>query len=84
MIAKSDAPFDEAGAFGFEQTSLKAGKRLADRDAAARGDHAVPGNGLTTRTSCHGSSGGSGSAGEPSGARQLAVGDDASFGNAPN
>src|SRR5437879_12631224 len=82
MIAKGDAAFDKAGAFGFEQPALQAGKGLADGDPASRGHNAVPGNGLTPRTSCHSASGGASSAGEPSGARDLAVGKDATFGDA--
>jgi hypothetical protein len=77
-----DVAFDDAGAFGFEEAALEAGKGLTDHDASAGGDDTVPGNGLTTRASGHGSAGGTSAAGEPHGARQLAVGGDAAFGDA--
>ena len=62
-----DAAFDDAGAFGFEEAALEAGKGLADDDASARGDDAVPGDTLTARASSHGSAGGTSAAGEPHG-----------------
>lgn len=77
-----DAAFDDAGAFGFEEAALEAGEGLADDDTSARSDDAVPGDGLTARASGHGSAGGTSAAGKPHGARQLAVGGNASFGDA--
>jgi hypothetical protein len=82
MVGEGDAAVDDGDAFGFEKAALEAGKRFADRDSAARGHHAVPGNGLTSRTSGHGSSGGTSAAGQPRGAGELAVSDNATFGNA--
>ena len=82
MIGEGDAAFDKARAFGFEQAALEAGKRLADGDPAAGGDDAMPGNGLTAWTSGHGPAGGASSAGKPSGARDLAIGKHAAFGDA--
>ena len=73
------AAFDNAGAFGFEEAALEAGEGLADDDTSARGDNAVPGDGLTTRTSGHGSAGGTSASREPHGARQLAIRGDAAF-----
>jgi hypothetical protein len=77
-----DAAFDDAGAFGFEKATLEAGEGLSDDDPSSGGNHAVPGDTLTARASSHGSAGGTSAAGEPHGARQLAVGGDASFGDA--
>jgi hypothetical protein len=81
MIRKGHTAFDQAGAFGLQQLPLKAGKWFADGDSSAGGDNPVPGNGLTTWASSHGSSGGTSAAGEPNGAGQLAVSGDAAFGN---
>jgi hypothetical protein len=63
---------------------LEAGEGLADDDTSACGDNAVPGNGLTARASGHGSAGGASAAREPHSPGQLAVGRDASFGDALN
>ena len=79
-----DAAFDDAGTFGFEEASLEAGKRLADDYTSAGGDDTVPGNGLTARASGHGSAGGTSAAREPHSLGQLAVGGNASFGDALN
>jgi hypothetical protein len=77
-----DAAFDDAGAFGFQEAALEAGKRLADDDTSARSDDAVPGDGLTARAGGHGSAGGTSTSREAHGAGQLAVGGDAAFGDA--
>ncbi len=82
MFGEGDAAFDESGAFAFEEAALEAGKRFTNSDSAARGHHAVPGNGLTSGTRGHGSASGTSAAGQPRGAGQLAVGDDATFGDA--
>ena len=79
-----DAAFDDAGAFGFEEASLEAGKGLADDDTSAGGNDAVPGDGLTARASGHGSAGGTSAAREAHSQGQLAVGGNASFGDALN
>ena len=79
-----DAAFDDADAFGFEEAALEAGEGLADDDTSARGDNAVPGNGLTARASGHGSAGGTSAAREAHSQGQLAVGGNASFGDALN
>jgi hypothetical protein len=75
-------PFDYSYAFAFEQAALKAGKRFADRDSTARGDYAVPGNGLAARGGGHGSPGGTSATREARGTGQLPVGGDAPFGDA--
>ena len=77
-----DAAFDDAGAFGFEEAALEAGEGLADDDAPSGGNDAMPGDTLTARASGHGSAGGPSAAREPHGLGQLAVGGDASFGDA--
>jgi hypothetical protein len=77
-----DAAFDDAGAFGFKKAALETGKGLADDDTSSGGNHAVPGDTLTARASSHGSAGGASATGEPHGARQLAIGGDAAFGDA--
>jgi len=77
-----DAAFDDAGAFGFEKAALETGEGLADDDTSSGGNHAVPGDRLTARAGGHGSASGTSAAGEPHGARQLAVGGDAAFGDA--
>lgn len=82
MIREGYAPLDQANAFAFEKAALKAGKGLADRDSAACGNHAVPGNGLTARAGGHGASRGTSAARKAYGAGQLSVGDDASLGDA--
>src|SRR5690242_5271610 len=82
MIRKGDAAFEHTGALALEQTALQAGKGLANGDSSAGGNHAVPGNGLTSRAGGHGSSRGTSAAREPNGLGQLAIGDDAAFGNA--
>lgn len=84
MIREGYAPLDQANAFAFEKSALKAGKGLADRDSAACGNHAVPGNGLTARAGGHGASRGTSAAREAYGAGQLSVGDDTSLGDALN
>jgi hypothetical protein len=83
-VLGGDAAFDDADAFGFEEAALEAGEGLADDDMSARGDDAVPRDGLTARASGHGSSGGTSAAGKPHSLGQLAVGGDASFGDALN
>jgi hypothetical protein len=82
MIGEGDAAFDESGALAFEQPALEAGKRFTNSDSAARGHHAVPGNCLTSGTRGHGSASGTSAAGQPRGAGQLAVSDNAAFGDA--
>jgi hypothetical protein len=82
VFREGHAAMDQPSAFAFEQATLEAGKGFADHDTAAGSDNAVPGNGLAARASSHGSTGGTSAAGEPRGAGQLAVGDDARFGNA--
>jgi hypothetical protein len=77
-----DAAFDDASALGFQKAALETGEGLADDDTSARGDHAVPGDGLTTRASGHGSAGSTSASREPHGARQLAICGEASFGDA--
>jgi hypothetical protein len=81
-VLGGDSAFDDAGAFGFEEAALEAGKGLADDDTSACGDNAVPGDGLTARASGHGSAGGTSAPREPHSPGQLAVGGDASFGDA--
>jgi hypothetical protein len=83
-VLGGDAAFDDADAFGFEEAALEAGEGLADDDTSARGDNAVPGNGLTARASGHGSAGGTSAAREAHSQGQLAVGGNASFGDALN
>ena len=82
MFREGHTAMDQPSAFAFEQPPLEAGKRFADHDSAARGQDAVPRDGLAARASGHGSAGGTSAAGEPRGAGQLAVGDDAPFGDA--
>ncbi len=82
MVGEGDAAFDESGAFAFEQPALEAGKGFTNSDSAARGHHAVPGNGLTSGTRGHGSASGTSAAGQPRGAGQLAVSDNAALGDA--
>lgn len=84
MGRESHVPFDEPNAFAFEQAALEAAKRFADRDSTARGDNAVPGNGLAARGGSHGSPGGTSAARESRGAGQLAIGNHAPFGDALN
>lgn len=81
-VLGGDAAFDDAGAFGFEEAALEAGKGLADDDTSASGDDTVPGDALTARASGHGSAGSTSAAWEPHSPGQLAVGGKASFGNA--
>jgi hypothetical protein len=63
-VLGGDAAFDDAGAFGFEEAALEAGEGLADDDTSARGNDAVPWDGLTARAGGHGSSGGTSAARE--------------------
>lgn len=63
---------------------MEAGKGLADDDTSAGGDDTVPGDGLTSRASGHGSAGGKSAAREPHSPGQLAVCGNASFGDAPD
>jgi len=77
-----DAAFDDAGAFGFEEAALEAGKGLADDDTSSGGNHAMPGDTLTARASSHGSAGGTSAAREAHSQGQLAIGGDAAFGDA--
>jgi hypothetical protein len=81
VVGKDYTAVREASTLAFEQAALEAGKRLANRDSAASGDNAVPGNGLTARAGGHGSTGGASSSREPSGTRQLPVGGDAALRN---
>ena len=82
MIGKNHAALHQPDAFAFEQTALKTGERLADRDSTGGGNHAVPGNGLAAGAGGHGSSRGASTARQTHRACELAVGDDASLGNA--
>jgi hypothetical protein len=50
-VLGGDAAFDDAGAFGFEEAALEAGKGLADDDTSSGGNDAMPGDTLTTRAS---------------------------------
>jgi len=84
VFGEDHAAVSQPGAFGFEQALLKAGKGLADHDSAACGDHAVPRNSLAARASSHSSPRGASPASEPCGASQLAIGEDASLGDALN
>jgi len=77
-----DAAFDDAGAFGFEEAALEAGEGLADDDAPSGGNDAMPGDTLTARASGHGPAGGTSASREPDSPGQLAVGGNASFGDA--
>ena len=61
---------------------MEAGKGLADDNTPSGGNDAMPGDTLTARASGHGSAGGTSAAGEPHSPGQLAVGGDASFGDA--
>ena len=82
MFSERHTAMDQPSAFALEQAPLEAGKRFPDGDSAARGDNAVPGNGLTARRGSHGSPGGPSAARELRGAGQLAVGEDAPLGDA--
>jgi hypothetical protein len=84
MIREIHTAMDQLGAFAFEQAALEAGKGLADRDSAACGNNSMPGNSLAARARSHGVSSGTSAAAEPSRTGQLAVGDYASLGNAPD
>ena len=84
MIRESHAAMEQLGAFAFEQAALEAGEGLADRDSAACSNNTMPGNSLAARARSHGVPSGTSAAAEPSRTGQLAVGDDASLGNAPD
>ena len=84
MVGQGDAAFDEARTFGFKQSALQAGVGLADGDASAGGDDAVPGNALTAGRRGHSTSGGTSAARQPHRASELAVCDDAALGDALN
>jgi len=82
VFSEDYAAVDQPGAFALEEEALKVGKGLADRNSAACGYNAVPGNSLAARARGHGVPSCTSAAAEPSRAGQLAVGDDASLGNA--
>jgi hypothetical protein len=84
MIRERHTALREPGAFALEQAALQVGKGLADHDSSARGDNAVPGDGLTARASSHGSSGSASPARESRGASQFAVSANAPFRDALN
>ena len=77
-----NAAFDDAGAFGFEKAALETGEGLANDDTSSGGNHAVPGDRLTARAGGHGSASGTSASREPDSPGQLAVGGNASFGDA--
>ncbi len=79
-----DAAFDDAGAFGFEETALEAGEGLADDDTSSGGNHAVPGDRLAARAGSHGSASGASAAGKPHRPSQLAICGDAALRDAFN
>ena len=79
---EGDAGAGEGDALAFKKAALQAGERFTHRDAAAGGEDAMPGNRLPARAGGHGMTRGASSAAEADGARKLAVGDNASFGDA--
>lgn len=82
MVSESDAAFDKARSFRFQQAALQAGVRLADSDASACSDDAVPGNACAPRRGGHRASGGASAAGQADGAGKLTIGDHATLGDA--
>ena len=62
-----DAAFGHEDAFGFEEFSLKGSVRLADEKLPVRSDYAVPRDAFSGGATCHGTTGGSGAAGQAQG-----------------
>jgi|SRR5580658_7770785 hypothetical protein len=58
-----NAGFDDGNAFGFEELFLERGVWFADQDFAVGAEHAVPRDGLASRSGAHGAAGGAGAAG---------------------
>jgi hypothetical protein len=82
MIGESHAALHQPSAFAFEEAALEIGEGLADGDSASGGNDAMPGNSLAARAGGHGASRGTSAAREAHRACELAVGDDATFGDA--
>src|SRR5207302_11506361 len=80
----SDPAIAPPAAFSSVQAALETGEGRPDADSAACTNTTTPGNSLAARARSHGVPSGTSAAAEPSRTSQLAVGDDASLGNAPD
>lgn len=76
-----DAGALELYAFGFEDAALKRAVGFGDEEASAGADDAVPRDALSTGASGHGVADGARASGEAKGAREFAVGGDATTRN---
>ena len=80
----ADAAGQKAHAFAFQQASLQLAGGFAHEDTSPRSHNSMPGNAAPFRADSHGVTSGASASAEPQKTRQLAVGNDAAFGNAPD